>query len=177
MSKVGLADFVTSLATEYAERAYIQERLPFARVVAERYGINPPHLILLVTDPELGKLALSTRLARIGVKEEQYVILRQQPGFRRLEKEWKEALTSNAELQALSSTSAAMEEGQWDYDSKTGSPTSRNFELERASLDRKAALEKPQQTTNVQVNVGGMWERARAAATLAPPVVEVVADE
>lgn len=179
ISKVGVADFVTAISTEYAERSYIQARLPFARLVAERYGISPPGLILLVTDPELGKLTLSTRLARLGIKEEQYLILRQQPGYRRLEKEWKEALTSNAELQALTSTSHAMEEGQWNYDSKTGEATSRNFDMEQSVLNRKAALEKPAAQNNVQVNFGSAWDRARQLTQEAvpTPVVEVVTGE
>lgn len=176
MSKVGVADFVTAISAEYAERSYIQERLPYAHLVAERYGITPPGLILLVTDPELGKLSLASRLARIGIREEQYIILRQQPGYKRLEKEWKEALSSNAELQALTSTGAAMEEGQWNYD-KNGEATSRNFDSEQAVLNRKAALEKPSTNTNVQVNFNSAWDRARTLAVQATPVIEVVADE
>lgn len=163
--KSGMVGACLNLRHDYEVKEGMRERRERATSIAGAYGIPHWGMVAMVTDPQLAGKSLAARLTEVGLSSEDYMVM-YTPGYKRFLREWKEKVGEFMEVQAVENMSTGMSEPRTRYNKGV---IEQDFGIEE-SVFRATTAAAP--SVAVQVNVGGAWERARAAAAREVDVVE-----
>lgn len=151
-----LKQFATSISTDFHASTEFSRRLVFARKIAEEYKFEFPPLVLSLTHPEFATMTLAQRCAKLGVTEEQYLVLTRQKGFQKFVGDYEDLIRGNLRVQSIAKLSTAVDTPRHFYDNK-GNITGQDLTVELAIVE-SSTPKQAQQPINLNFN---MWESAR----------------
>jgi len=147
-----LKKFTTSLAVKFNKDALLERRLDAASLIASKFQINPPSIVLMFTKPELRENTLEEKCQAAGVTMEEFLLCALQPRFKDFLNEMKDILRVNLDLQSLNKLGRAVV-----ADRKTEDKYGCNDDF---SIEMKT-LEKGQQVTVNNNTQNNIFETAR----------------
>ena len=147
-----LDKFVKDISVKFHKDKVEERSIRAAAVIAEKYRIYPPQVVIMFTSTDLREKSLDDRAAYIGITNEELFLCMSQPGFKTFVDDYRAIIKDALSIQAMGKLMAAVSQNRFTED-KYGAK-------EDFSIETSLVAEKQAPATQQNINVS-FYEQAR----------------